>query len=79
MSIHVALNLVRHYRYHRPLSLSAQPVRLRPAPHRHCPNRQPGRVGEFVAGVRYRAWQPAAPPEPAHPDFPLTLDLRRSA
>jgi uncharacterized protein (DUF2126 family) len=35
-----------------------------------------GRVGEFVAGVRYRAWQP---PSALHPtigvDAPLTIDL----
>jgi uncharacterized protein (DUF2126 family) len=33
VSIHVALNHVSQYRYDRPVSLSAQLVRLRPAPH----------------------------------------------
>jgi uncharacterized protein (DUF2126 family)/transglutaminase-like putative cysteine protease len=33
VSIHVALNHVSHYRYDRLVSLSAQQVRLRPAPH----------------------------------------------
>jgi uncharacterized protein (DUF2126 family) len=43
---------------------------------RRVPLRPTGRVGEFVAGVRYRAWQPASA---LHPRIgvhsPLTLDL----
>ncbi|MEO7158099.1 MAG: transglutaminase N-terminal domain-containing protein, partial [Vicinamibacterales bacterium] len=37
MSIHVALRHVTQYRYDRPVELSPQLVRLRPAPHCRTP------------------------------------------
>jgi uncharacterized protein (DUF2126 family) len=43
---------------------------------RALPLRPTGRVGEFVAGVRYRAWQPASALHPTIPvHTPLTFDL----
>jgi uncharacterized protein (DUF2126 family)/transglutaminase-like putative cysteine protease len=43
---------------------------------RAVPLRPTGRVGEFVAGVRYRAWQPASALHPTiAADSPLTFDL----
>lgn len=43
---------------------------------RSIPLRPTGKVGEFVAGVRYRAWQPASSLHPLiAPHAPLTFDL----
>jgi uncharacterized protein (DUF2126 family) len=43
---------------------------------RRLPLRPTGTVGEFVAGVRYRAWQPAAALHPTIGSHnPLTFDL----
>ncbi len=43
---------------------------------RSLPLQPTGRVGEFVAGVRYRAWQPPSALHPTIPvDAPLTFDL----
>ncbi len=48
------------------LTVNGQPVPLQPT----------GRVGEFVAGVRYRAWQPPSGLHPTIPvQAPLTVDL----
>jgi uncharacterized protein (DUF2126 family) len=43
---------------------------------RVLPLQPTGRAGEFVAGVRYRAWQPASALHPTiKPHAPLTFDL----
>jgi uncharacterized protein (DUF2126 family)/transglutaminase-like putative cysteine protease len=43
---------------------------------RTVPMRATGRQGEFVAGIRYRAWQPARALHPTIPvDTPLVFDL----
>jgi len=48
------------------ISVNGQALQLQPT----------GRVGEFVAGVRYRAWQPAASLHPTIGiDAPLTFDI----
>ncbi len=43
---------------------------------RHLPLRSTGRKGEYVAGVRYRAWQPPSALHPTiRPHSPLVFDL----
>jgi uncharacterized protein (DUF2126 family) len=37
-----------------------------------------GTAGEYVAGVRYRAWQPASAPHPTIAHAPLSFDIHDS-
>ncbi len=55
MSIHVALNHVMHYRYDRPVTLGAQVVRLRPAP--HCRTRILSYSLTVTPAEHYLNWQ----------------------
>jgi len=55
LSIHVALNHVTHYRYDRPVSLSPQSVRLRPAP--HCRTRILGYSLSVQPAKHFINWQ----------------------
>ena len=55
---------------------------LNPARHivtcngRRLPLASTGRAGDYVAGVRFKAWQPASGLHPTHkPDAPLTFDV----
>ena len=81
MSIHVALNHHTHYRYDRPVALSAHEIRLRPAPHcrtpilsyslkvtpdKHFINWQQDVYGNFVARLVF--------PEKTR-EFGITVDL----
>jgi transglutaminase-like putative cysteine protease len=51
VSIHVALNHVTHYRYDRPVMLSPQVVRLRPAPHARFINWQQDPQSNYLARI----------------------------
>jgi uncharacterized protein (DUF2126 family)/transglutaminase-like putative cysteine protease len=55
VSIHVALNHITHYRYDRPVTLSPQTVRLRPAP--HCRSRILGYSLHVEPAQHFINWQ----------------------
>jgi uncharacterized protein (DUF2126 family) len=55
LSIHIALNHVTHYRYDRSVGLSAQVVRLRPAP--HCRTRILSYSLQVRPAVHFINWQ----------------------
>ena len=55
MSIHVALNHVTHYRYDRPVALSPQLIRLRPAP--HCQTRILSYSQRITPDAHFINWQ----------------------
>ncbi|MFS8068390.1 MAG: transglutaminase family protein, partial [Byssovorax sp.] len=55
MSIHVAIHHVTTYRYDRPVTLSPQVVRLRPAP--HCRSRVLGYSLHVLPGEHFINWQ----------------------
>ncbi len=85
MGIRVALHHKTVYQYDRPVTLSPQIVRLQvrvqglrserfavTCNSRRLPLHPTGTHGDFVCGVRYRAWQP---PHCLHPTIPVHTPL----